>query len=74
MSYVQTFLKRNFNFKENYHEIFTKNLKNKSNGSININLDKIKKLNENYEQLKNEKNLKKSLISLLITVSSLFQY
>ena len=45
--------------KENYHEIFTKNLKNKSNGSIKINLDKIKKLNENYEQLKNEKNLKK---------------
>ena len=39
--------------------IFKKTIENNNNGSINLNLNKIKKLNENYEYYKKEKNIKK---------------
>ena len=39
--------------------IFKKTQENNNKGSINLNLNKIKKLNENYEYYKKEKNIKK---------------
>jgi len=47
------------NLKNKYFDIFKKTQENKNNGSINFNLNKIKKLNENYEYYKKEKNIKK---------------
>ena len=45
--------------KEKYLVIFKKTQENNNTGSINLNLNKIKKLNENYEYYKKEKNIKK---------------
>tara|TARA_B100000963_G_scaffold293016_1_gene263328 strand:+ start:5787 stop:8105 length:2319 start_codon:yes stop_codon:yes gene_type:complete len=47
------------NLKNKYFDIFKETQENKNNGSINFNLNKIKKLNENYEYYKKEKNIKK---------------
>lgn len=47
--------------KKSYHEILNKNLLSKDHGSIYYNLKKIEKLNQNYDELKKEKDIKKIL-------------
>ena len=47
--------------KKNYYEILNKNLLFKDHGSIDYNLKKIEKLNQSYNDLKKEKDIKKIL-------------
>ena len=45
--------------KDRYYQIFKKTLDSKNKGSVSFNLNQIKKLNENYEDYKKEKSIKK---------------
>lgn len=51
--------------REEYYQIFNKNLNDENSGSIAANLKKIKKLNENYKYFKKEKDIKKIIQSTI---------
>ena len=51
--------------KKEYHQMINKNLDDKNSGSIAFNLEKIKKLDENYEDFKKEKDIKKIIRSTI---------